>query len=328
MKRLIYLSYGICLFLLSCSNDGAKVIGEKNKGFKQEIQTTQFIEPQVDMASFDAGFEDESREQTSDGFANTYMFSNGTSNSVSYTTADITETNAVSVKKDQKSVKTQKKIIKNGSMRIKSNRFNESKKDFDKIIKSLNGYYENEELDKNEQRIQYDLIIRLPSKNFEQLVQGIESGKDEILFKKINSNDVTEEFLDIQTRLENKRKYLKRYNELLSKAKNVNEILSIEENIRQLMEEIESKEGRLKYLNDQVDLSTLHVILFKEYQPKLVQVHKDPFSSRAGNSLESGWNSIINFLLWTVSKWPMILLIAVIAWFARRRWKKRKEASK
>lgn len=324
MKRIIYLSCILSLFLLSCSSNDAKEFGEKHQEFKQEIQTTQFEEPQVDMASFDANFEDEYRENISEGSI-TY---NVQANSASYTTTDITETNSVSVKSGQKKVQTKKKIIKNGSMRIQSKRFNASKKDFDKIIKSLNGYYENEELDKNDQRIQYDLIIRLPSKNFEQLVQGIESGKDEILFKKINSNDVTEEFLDIQTRLENKRKYLKRYNELLGKAKNVNEILSIEENIRQLMEEIESKEGRLKYLNDQVDLSTLHVILFKEYAVKEVQITKDPFSSRAGNSLASGWDSIINFLLWTVSKWPIILLIGVLAWFARRRWKKRKEAIK
>ena len=113
----------------------------------------------------------------------------------------------------------------------------------------------------------------------------------------------------------------------MSKAKNVNEILSIEENIRQLMEEIESKEGRLKYLNDQVDLSTLHVVLFKEYQVKLVQPTEDPFSSRAGKSLGSGWDSIISFLLWIVSKWPIILILAVLTLLVRRRWKKRKEAT-
>jgi hypothetical protein len=101
--------------------------------------------------------------------------------------------------------------------------------------------------------------------------------------------------------------------------------LSIEENIRQLMEEIESKEGRLKYLNDQVDISTLRVILFKEFAVKKIEKPADPFTSRAGISMESGWDSIIDFVLWVVSKWPMILLLGLLTWIARRRWRKRKQ---
>ena len=271
-----------------------------------------------DNYTYKGSFEDETRSQSN---YNNYDVAYSTSGSAS-STYMMTSSNVSS--KPEKTIKKGKKIIKNGTMRIKSETFGESKKRIDKVVKSLNGYYENEELDKNDYRIQYHLIIRLPSKNFEQLVHGVETGKDEIVFKKINTNDVTEEFLDIETRLENKRKYLKRYKELLEKAKNVNEILSIEENIRQLMEEIESKEGRLKYLNDQVDLSTLRINLFKEYPVKIEKKPENPFSTRAGDSVSKGWNSIINFLLWTVSKWPLILIIGILAWIVRRKWKKRK----
>jgi Domain of unknown function (DUF4349) len=323
MKAINYLISLSFLLLLSCNNEATT---GKHKGFDQRMQSTRFEEPQVAMASFDPNFEDESREQYSNTSSTYYSVQmNGTS--LASTEAGTAAPNSVPVKLSPNRVKKQKKIIKNGSMRIKSNRFSESKKEIDKIIHSLSGYYESEELDKNDERIQYDLMMRIPAKNFEKLVRSMENGQDEILFKKVNANDVTEEFLDIETRLENKRKYLKRYNELLSSAKNVNEVLSIEENIRQLMEEIEAKEGRLKYLNDQVDFSTLHVILFKEYPVKRNLQTEDPFSSRAGNSLESGWDSIVDFLLWTVSKWPLLLLLSLFAWYVRRRWKKRKQAN-
>ncbi|WP_341899829.1 DUF4349 domain-containing protein [Fluviicola taffensis] len=313
---MIHFCLPILLLIQSCGQDSP--IKEEQLNITSSDMTVNFKEPEVMEASFDSNFEDESRTQTnnldySEGFSMesaspTYMVSSNANTSAS----------------PKKQIKKDKKIIKNGTMRIESNTFYESKKRIDQTVKALKGYYENEELDKNDYRIQYHLIIRLPSRNFEQLVHGIEDGKDEILFKKINVNDVTEEFLDIETRLENKRKYLQRYKELLAKAKNVNEILSIEENIRQLMEEIESKEGRLKYLNDQVDLSTLRITLFKEHPVKVDKPVDNPFSSRAGKSLGSGWDSIINFLLWIVSKWPIILLLSIAAWIARRRWKKRK----
>lgn len=312
---ILHFCFPILLLIQSCGQDPTQK--EKHLDITSSNMTVEFQEPQVMEAGYDSNFEDESRTQT-----NNSDYSEGFSmGSVNSTYMVSTNASAATPKKH---IKNDKKIIKNGVMRIKSNTFHESKKRIDQTIKALKGYYENEELDKNDSRIQYSLIIRLPSKNFEQLVKGIEDGKDEIIFKKINVNDVTEEFLDIQTRLENKRKYLQRYKELLAKAKNVNEILSIEENIRQLMEEIESKEGRLKYLNDQVDLSTLRITLFKEYPVKIDKPVDNPFSSRAGNSLGKGWNSVINFLLWTVSKWPIILLLGLLFWIGRRRWKKRK----
>ena len=61
---------------------------------------------------------------------------------------------------------------------------------------------------------------------------------------------MTDQFIDLETRLENKRNYLKRYNDLLLKANSIKEILEIEEKIRALEEEIESATGQLKYLSD------------------------------------------------------------------------------
>lgn len=70
---------------------------------------------------------------------------------------------------------------------------------------------------------------------------------------------MTDQFIDLETRLANKREYLERYRELVKKAVSVKEILEIEEKIRLLEEEIESVTGRLKYLGDQVDFSTLNL---------------------------------------------------------------------
>lgn len=329
MKQLNYLGlFASLLFVVSCGQDKTKA---KSESIKEEPlgitipshQEVESNEPYIGVASYDASFEDEYRDGSSNGAVS---FNANMDVTYSITSNGTTSSNQVAIKNDQSQAKRQKKIIKNGAMRIKTKHFNESKKEIDEILTQLNGYYESEELDKNEERISYDLTIRVPTKNFEALVKKISGGKDEILFKKVNATNVTEEFLDIQTRLENKRNYLKRYKDLLSKAKSVNEILNIEENIRQLMEEIESKEGRLKYLNDQVDLSTLHVVLFKEYPVKEPKEIKTPISSKAGSSLAKGWYSIVNFCLWVISKWPMIILLGVLAWYIRKRWRKRKLA--
>ena len=217
-----------------------------------------------------------------------------------------------------------KKIIKDGNISVKTNDIAISKKNIDELLKKLNAYYETEDLQNNDQSISYNLKIRVPADNFEKLISSIENGKDELTSKNIQARDVTEEFVDITTRLANKREYLRRYKELLSKASTVKDILAIEENIRVIEEEIESKEGRLKYLSDQVSFSTLALSLYKEKEYVYKPQAQDKFSERIKNSISEGWTSIIDFSLWTIAIWPFIILITGIVYIVRKIKRKRK----
>ena len=76
--------------------------------------------------------------------------------------------------------------------------------------------------------------MRVPSKNFEALLKASEKAEREITNKNINARDVTEEYVDGETRLKSKKLFRTRYNQLLEKAVKVDDILAIEENIRVL----------------------------------------------------------------------------------------------
>jgi hypothetical protein len=217
-----------------------------------------------------------------------------------------------------------KKIIKDGTVSVKTNDIAVSKKNIDELLKKLNAYYETEDLQNNDQMTSYDLKIRVPADNFEKLISSIENGNDELTSKSIQARDVTEEFVDITTRLANKREYLKRYKELLSRASTVKDILAIEESIRVIQEEIESREGRLKYLTDQVSFSTLNLNLYKEKEYIYKPQPQDKFSERIKNSVSEGWTSIVEFLLWIFSIWPFIILVTGIIYIVRRIRRKRK----
>lgn len=218
-----------------------------------------------------------------------------------------------------------KKIIKDGNISIKTKDIVLSKASLDKLVKQYNGYYENEDLQNNDQLISYNLRVRVPSDNFEKILSTIESGKDEITNKNIQARDVSEEYYDVESRLVSKREYLNRYKALLAKASTVKDILAIEENIRVLQEEIESSVGRLKYLNDQVSYSTLNVNLYKEkdfvYKPQ----SQDKFSERVKKSISNGWNSIVSAILWVISIWPLIIAL-VLAYFGWRRFRKNRKS--
>jgi len=216
----------------------------------------------------------------------------------------------------------EKKIIKDGSITVKSQDINASKKGFDNLLKQLNAYYESEDLQNNDQTIAYNLKIRIPVANFEKLIASIENGKDKIESKNIQTRDVTEEYVDTETRLANKRDYLKRYKEILSKASTVKDIMAVEENIRNLQEEIESKEGRLNYLKDQVAFSTLNISLYKEKE--FTNNYQDSFFTRVKMAVIQGWSSIVDFMLWVIGIWPYLMVIPTAFFVIKKIIKTRK----
>jgi hypothetical protein len=220
-------------------------------------------------------------------------------------------------------VDSTKKIIRNGSMQVQCTDIRKSKTSLDSMLLNFDAYYASELLENNEYRTTYTLSVRVPAQYFDALVARIEKGEDEISGKSITASDVTEEYMDLEMRLGSRRQYLERYRQLLSRASSVKDLIEIEEGIRKLQEEIESAEGRLKYLQDQVNYSTLDLSLSQEKEYVYKPAVKDPFSERAKRSLGAGWKSTINFTLYLISAWPSILLLAILAfvilWWRRRR---------
>ena len=221
-----------------------------------------------------------------------------------------------------------KKIIKDGRLGMDVKNLSASKTNIDTIVRNLGGYYDNESLSNNDYATAYNLKIRIPSDKFEILIAKIESGEGEVSYKEIDARDVTEEFIDLETRLGNKQKYLTRYQELLRNAKNIKEILDIEEKIRVLEEEIESTTGRLKYLNDQVNYSTLELNISQKKAFKYTPPFRQNFFEKLKQSLSRGWYGFVDLFFFLLSNWAVLILLAVLIWLwikYRKRRKSRKQ---
>lgn len=223
---------------------------------------------------------------------------------------------------------TKKKIIKDGRLGIQVTELENTKSRIDTLIIRHGGYYANERLNNSDREISYNLNIRIPSENFMKFISDIETGDGEILYKEIDARDVTDQFIDLETRLENKQNYLKRYNDLLVKANSIKEILEIEEKIRALEEEIESTIGRLKYLSDLVDYSTLDLTISKKRNFKYNPANRDKFSKKLKQSLSKGWFGFVDFFLFIINIWPLWIIITLIYYLWKKYKMKRKRHKK
>jgi len=216
------------------------------------------------------------------------------------------------------------KIIKRGNISLESKKITESKKNLDALLKNFNAYYEQETTNNSNDFTSYNLTIRVPVNSFDNLLTALESGQDKLTEKNISAEDVSIQYYDISSRLKSKRAYLERYQAMVSSAKNVKDLLEIQEQIRQLQEEIDSNEGILRNLSNQVNYSTLTVNLF-EYQANL-PMGSNSFWVKIKDSLIFGWNMIQTIVLGIIGLWP-IWIVAIVAIAIIRKLRRKRKAS-
>ncbi|MGP8322095.1 MAG: DUF4349 domain-containing protein [Methanosarcinaceae archaeon] len=102
------------------------------------------------------------------------------------------------------------------------------------------------------------VTIRIPQSGFTPVMDEI-GAIGSVTSKSISGRDVTEEFIDLSARLGNLEMQELRLLEILNMTTTVEEVLDVERELGRIRGEIESLTGRLNYLDDQVDLSTIDV---------------------------------------------------------------------
>ncbi len=213
------------------------------------------------------------------------------------------------------------KIIKDGGLKVEVDQLKPTKAEIDSTLKKFDAYYENEKYTSGTYRSTYHLTIRVPSKNFEALLKAIEVGNGKILEKNISARDVTDQYVDVAIRLENNKTYLGRYRILLNKANSIKDILEIQEKIRRIEEEIDSRTGRLKYMDDQVRFSTLRMELFQEHEVVATEKVRN-FGEQLVGAFKNGIDGFLDFALFLVGIWPFILVGGLILAFRKRiKWR-------
>ncbi len=223
----------------------------------------------------------------------------------------------------------EKKIIRNGNLTIESDDLKSSRTRLDTLVSFYDGYISSETFNDQEDQISFNITCRIAADKFDLFLTGVESGPDKIISKTVNANDVTEQFYDIKIRLENERQVEKRYLELLDQARSVKDILDIEEKLGRVRQEIESKEGRLRYLEDRVNYSTLNIWIYQKKDLKYEPADRDNFGQRLKKALHRGWQGFVDFILFFLNIWPL-WIVGLLVWrlvvYLSRRSKKKKDA--
>ena len=210
-----------------------------------------------------------------------------------------------------------RKLLKNGNVVFETADLEKMKLNIENLVQKFDGYISSDYANEYDNKVNYYLNIRIPSQYFDSILKEISIQISKFDAKEITISDVTEEFLDIESHLKNKKELEKRYLEILQQSKSVEDILNIERELGKLREEIEATEGRLNYLSNQVSFSTLSVSFYKKV------ANETSFLGKIGDRFNNGFENLKSFLLFILTVWPFVIIIP-FSYFLFKKWRHRK----
>ena len=219
---------------------------------------------------------------------------------------------------EEKTEAVQRKIIKQGTLKFETADVNKTKSIISQSVQDLNGYISNDNANDYSNRLEHRLTVRIPTDKFDLFLENISESIVKMDSKNIDMLDVTEEYIDTEARIKTKKELQNRYRELLKHATKVDEMLNIEREIGKLQTEIESVEGRMKYLNDRIALSTLTITYYQKTTSKF------GFSSQFVEGFKDGWQGFLSFIIVLSNLWVFIL-VTVVTVYLIRRWRRKKK---
>ncbi|OAS13647.1 DUF4349 domain-containing protein [Paenibacillus oryzisoli] len=169
--------------------------------------------------------------------------------------------------------------------------------------------------------------IKVAANGFVSMLDGLEKISP-ALQRNVQGQDVTEEYVDLSSRLTAKQLVESRLLSFMERASKTDELLAFSNELAKVQEAIEQIKGRMRYLDQNVSYSTIELRMYQQTGKK--PLLSDPNELTLAERVEKAWGSSLNvlfavmqgvlvFLAAAVPVLVILLIIAIPIWVYRRK---------
>lgn len=213
------------------------------------------------------------------------------------------------------------KIIYRGSLNVHTSDIVKTEETVVNKIQEYNGYISNYEKDDNSY---VRINARIPSENFDKMINDSDIAKDNSVSKNMSAEDVTLTYSDIEAEMESLKVQEERLLTYLQSAANVEEMMSIENTLQDVRKELGKIGSRLKYLDSYIEYSELEIYISARYiAPNEDATFGEKIKIAFQESLDNIQSFFTRLVIGLVYNWPTLLVWALIIIFGVKIIKKR-----
>ncbi|MGW4626944.1 DUF4349 domain-containing protein [Streptomyces rubiginosohelvolus] len=174
------------------------------------------------------------------------------------------------------------------------------------------------------------LVLRVPQDRFQEVLREL-AGSGKLLSRTSNAKDVTDQVVDVESRIATQRASVARVRELMDQAEKISDVVALEGELSSRQSDLESPLAQQASLKDRTSLATITLDLTPPEAPgDDGSKDEDPGFLDA---LGGGWDAFVTMLRWIAvafgAAFPFLLTaaLAVVVWRVRRKRKADRRAA-
>lgn len=174
----------------------------------------------------------------------------------------VAEEAAMQPQEPSRPLSDERKIIRNGSVGLEVSSVEETLVEIKSLVEDAEGYITNESVSEDEYGTKSGSILcRVPAEELDAMLASLDDLGD-VEYVSISADDITDQYFDLEVRLDNQRQLETRLLALLKRPTNeLDDLLAAERELARVRTEIDSLQGRKRLWDNQIAYSTISVNL-------------------------------------------------------------------
>lgn len=225
-------------------------------------------------------------------------------------------------------------VIYQADLQLRVKKFDKTVQMLEEKVRQYGGYIAESNVSKEgTEQMSGRIKLRIPQSHFQDFLHDAESQAAEVIQRDITGQDVTEEYVDLGSRLKSKRVVEERLISFMNNAQKTEDLLKISSDLAAVQEEIETIEGKMKFLENQTALSTITITLH-ENKVVVPEIEKDNLNTwektkkqfiKSTNVLLAAMSGLVVFLIGNLPIFIILLIIGILIFLFIKKVMKRKQ---
>lgn len=236
---------------------------------------------------------------------------------------------------EQNTVETNRKLIKTVHMTVETENYDELIQKLYQKVEALGGYVEDFSSHGMENEHYGSITARIPKENLDAFLEIVE-GSSNITYRQESVEDVTLNYVDLESHKKMLLKEQERLLELLDMAETIEDIITIESRLTEVQYQIESMESQLRTYDNQIDYSTVYLDIEEvvRYTPQEPKGTWEQIKTGFMENLYSVGDGLKSFFIGLIISIPNLVVffavIGILALIVRLiiKWEKKHSAKK
>ncbi|MFF0561110.1 DUF4349 domain-containing protein [Streptomyces sp. NPDC004266] len=187
-----------------------------------------------------------------------------------------------------------------------------------RVATDAGGHVESESTERvDDAYLASQIVLRVPQERYDSVLTEL-AGTGKLLDRKADAKDVTDQVVDVESRIATQRASVARVRALMGRAEKLSDVVTLEGELSRRQADLEALLAQQSSLRDRTTMATITLRLSEKEEPPAEE--REEGRPGFGDALSGGWNALagaaawIGIVLTALAPWLAVALVALVLW--------------